>query len=70
VVRFEKNGQSIKEKCIRPHRVLTPKVWKELDLKTRIPEGDFEEVKVFLWNANGPLSLFMDDLKVEVFSLE
>jgi hypothetical protein len=70
VVRFEKNGQSVKEKCIRPHRVLTPKAWKELDLETRIPEGDFEEVKVFLWNANGPLSLFMDDLKVEVFSPE
>ena len=64
---FEKQGEMIKQRMVRVHRFLPPNQWKEIWLDTQVPDKSFDALKVYLWNANGNKSLFIDDLKIEAF---
>lgn len=67
VVRFEKEGSSVHERSIRPFRLLNQGEWDEVGMDIRLPDKDFDYVKIFLWNPANRVSMFMDDLKVETF---
>lgn len=67
VVRFEKGGQSVRERIVRPFRVLNQGEWGEVGMDIRVPEKDFDNIKVFLWNPANRVAMFMDDLKAEGF---
>jgi len=68
VVHLEKNGKIIKNRKIRPFRVMNSGEWKEVWMDIRLPKEGYDRVKIFLWNAGGSKTLFMDDLKLEVYS--
>ena len=71
VVRFEKDNVPVKERIIRPFRVMVPNQWADAWLDITIPNTSFDNIEIFLWNAGGlDVELFMDDLTVEVFSEE
>ncbi len=68
VVRFEKNDNPVKERIIRPFRVTQPNQWAPVGMDIKVPEKEFDNIEIFLWNAGGiDVAMFMDDLKVEVF---
>ncbi len=67
VVRFEKNGQVVRERAIRPMRVMQPNQWQEVSMNIRFPRKDFDNVKIFLWNVRDRVAMYADDLKVETF---
>ena len=67
VLQFEKNGASVHERIIRPSRLLSPNEWRTAWMDVEIPDEDFDRMKVFLRNPRNLVSLFMDDLRVEVF---
>ena len=69
VVRFEKNKMPVRERIIRPFRVMHPGQWAQAGMNIRVPEKDFDRVSIFLWNpARNDVELYMDDLVVEVFA--
>ncbi|MEO1260256.1 MAG: glycosyltransferase family 39 protein [Bacteroidota bacterium] len=69
VVRFEKNNIPVRERIIRPFRVMVPDQWFPVGMNIKIPKKEFDNIEIFLWNAGGmDVELLMDDLTVEVFS--
>ncbi len=67
VVRFEKNDKPVRERNIRPFRVLSPNEWLEVGMDIKVPRKDFDNVEIFLWNPAKRVPMYMDDLRVEVF---
>ncbi len=67
VLQFEKNGASVHERIIRPGRLLSPNEWRTAWMDIEIPDEDFDRMKIFLRNPRNVVSLFMDDLRVEMF---
>ncbi|MBK8564049.1 MAG: glycosyltransferase family 39 protein [Saprospiraceae bacterium] len=67
VVRFEKAGESVRERALRPFRVMQPGQWLEVGMDIRAPQKDFDAIKIFAWNAGSRAGMWADDLKVETF---
>jgi hypothetical protein len=67
VVRFEKEGQSVRERALRPFRVMQPGQWLEVGMDIRMPHKDFDAIKIFVWNAGSRAGMWADDLRVETF---
>lgn len=68
VVRFEQDDVPVKERIIRPFRVMKPNEWARAGMDVRLPNKPFNNIEIFLWNAGGlEVALFMDDLSVELF---
>ncbi len=68
VVRFEKDNLPVKERIIRPFRVMVPNQWVMAGMDIKIPKKEFDNIEIFLWNgARIDVELYMDDLRVEVF---
>ncbi|MBI1224779.1 MAG: hypothetical protein GC192_06045 [Bacteroidetes bacterium] len=67
VVRFELAGQPVRERALRPFRVLQPNHWTELSMDIRAPHKDFDSIKIFVWNAGSKAGMWLDDLRVETF---
>lgn len=67
VVRFEKAGQSVRERALRPFRVIQPGQWLEVGMDIRAPHKDFDAIKIFVWNAGSRAGMWADDVRVEAF---
>ncbi len=67
VVRFEKDGQVVRERALRPFRVMQPGQWTEVGMDIRAPRKDFDSIKIFVWNAGSGAGMWLDDLKMETF---
>ena len=67
VVSFERQGQPVRNRALRPMRVLEPGKWMEVGMDFKVPSKDFDQVKIYLWCPAGKGGLWMDDLRVEVF---
>ncbi|MCF8250675.1 MAG: hypothetical protein K9J37_12220 [Saprospiraceae bacterium] len=67
VVRFEKDGQVVRERALRPFRVMQPGQWTEVGMDIRAPRKDFDSLKIFVWNAGSGAGMWLDDLRVETF---
>lgn len=67
VVRFEQQGNSIRERALRPMRVMQPGQWTEVGMDIKVPRADFDRMKIFLWCPGGQGELWVDDLKIETF---
>ena len=71
VVRFEKNEIPVKERIIRPFRVMVPNQWADAWMDIRIPREEFDNIEIFLWNAGRlDVELYMDNLTIEVYDNE
>lgn len=71
IVRFEKNEVPVKERFIRPFRVMAPNQWTTAGMEIQIPEKEFDNIEIFLWNQMKiDVELYMDELTVEVFEEE
>lgn len=67
VVRFEKNDKPVRERNVRPFRVLEPNEWLEVGVDIKVPRKEFDNIEIFLWNPAKRVPMYMDDLRVEVF---
>ncbi len=67
VVRFEKDGQVVRERALRPFRVMQPGQWTEVGMDIQAPRKDFDSIKIFVWNAGSRAGMWLDDLKLETF---
>jgi len=67
VVRFEHQGSTVRERALRPMRVLEPGKWGEVGMDIKVLSKDFDNIKIFLWCPGGQGMMWMDDLKVETF---
>ncbi len=67
VVRFEQQGGTVRERALRPMRVLEPGKWGKVGMDIKVPSKDFDQIKIFLWCPGGQGMMWMDDLKVESF---
>lgn len=67
VVRFEHQGQPVKERTLRPFRVVAPGHWGEVGMDLKTPRKPFDNIKIFAWNPAKRVPMWMDDLKVERF---
>ena len=71
VVKFIKNNKPVKERFIRPFRVMQPNKWSEAGMDLRIPKEDFDYIEIFLWNVQkADAIMVMDDLKIEMFGFQ
>ncbi len=68
VVRFELAGQVVRERALRPFRVMQPGQWLEVGMDIRTPHKDFDTIKIFVWNAGSRAGMWLDDLKIETFN--
>ena len=57
----------MRERIVRPFRVINQGEWGEVGMDVRVPNKDFDNVKIFVWNPANRVGMFMDDLKVEFF---
>jgi hypothetical protein len=67
VVRFEQAGQPVRERALRPFRVMQPGQWLEVGMDIRAPHKEFDTIKIFVWNAGSRAGMWADDLRVETF---
>ncbi len=67
IVQFEKGEEVIKRRMIRVHRQLGERQWQANWIDMQIPQKDFDQVKIYCWNAGGQKELFIDDLNVEIY---
>lgn len=67
VVRFEQQGNTIKERALRPMRVMQANEWTKVGMNIKVPSSDFDRMNIFLWCPGGQGELWMDDLKIETF---
>jgi hypothetical protein len=67
VLVFEKNGQPVRERIVRPMRVLGHEHWREVWMNVRLPKKDFDAIRILMRNPRNVSSMWMDDLKVELF---
>lgn len=67
IARFEKDGKWVKNKFIRVHRLLEDQKWQDVQLDFTIPSGTYDRFLVEFWNANSEQTLYVDDVKVEVY---
>ena len=68
IVEFSNGGQSVKKRAIRLHRFMNDGSTKRLFIDVRVPNQAFDKVEVFLWNADGAISTYMDELVIEGFN--
>ncbi len=67
VVRFEKDGSTVKERYILPERVLDKSKWKFASMDFKIDSIEFDNLKLFMWKPGGSNPIILDDLRLEVF---
>lgn len=67
VVRFEKEGEVVKDRALRPFRVMQQGQWTEVGMDIKAPRKEFDTIKIFVWNAGSRAGMWLDDLKVETF---
>lgn len=67
IVRFEKSDEVIKNRMIRIQRQLGGRQWQSNWIDMRIPEEDFDHVKMYFWNGGSSKEVFVDNLRVEIY---
>jgi len=69
VVRLTFQGEKVKERQIRLHRLLNDGQTRRLHLDVSLPDEEVVDgVEVFLWNAEGTKTLLVDELTVSAFA--
>ncbi len=66
-IAFENKGEVVKHTMIRISRLLGENEWQEIGYDTEIPAERFDNIKIYLWNADSDKPLWMDDIKVSYF---
>lgn len=69
-LRCQDGDRIVKERTIRPGRILWDGGTVRVHIDLRLPEEPFDQGAVQLWNANGDKAMAMDELVVEVFEEE
>ncbi len=64
VVFLEKDGQMVLSRMVRPFRVVSEGQWALVPLWLRLPEEDFDQLRIFMLNPRGSVEMYMDDLRV------
>jgi hypothetical protein len=64
IIEFRKDGQSVKSKLIRLHRMLSDGQTKIIFIDSKVPEVEFDQVMVAVYNLESRQVLQVDDLKV------
>ena len=64
---FMKDGHLVKKRIMRPGHVLQRDHWHEAWMDIRPPVKPFDHLEIQLLNPRNRVSLYMDDLKVEIF---
>jgi hypothetical protein len=65
-LQFKYDNQIIKSKFVRVHRMLNQGEKKHIVFDVKIPTQDFNAINIFMWNADGNSTTFMDNLRVEI----
>ncbi len=65
ILRFYRNGELLKERIVRMHRVLNGEPTHEISIEARTPPEGADEVAVAVWNGgNDKPALLLDDLLI------
>ncbi|RAK65227.1 hypothetical protein [Hymenobacter edaphi] len=67
VVSYRRGDERVKEGIIRLQRVVDQDWPSEVYLDLQAPAEAFDNVRVALWNADGPQPILIDELRVEAF---
>lgn len=65
-VQFKNHSEVVKTKQVRVHRLLESNQKQNISFEIEIPHKPFSTIEIFLWNANGTTTTYMDNIKVEV----
>ena len=66
-IRFKSGPESVKEKAIRPHRVLQDHQTRNIFFDTKIPDKEFDRIEIQLHNSGSNKTIIYDNLRVESF---
>ena len=66
IIQFKQDNTIVKTEFIRIHRLMSPELKYHLFFDTKTPKKPFNHIDVFLWNADGTSTTYMDNLKVEI----
>jgi len=67
IVRFRQGDKIVKERSIRLQRHVDGSEPKAIFFDTRLPEQSFDRATVFFWNPGSDKTVWVDDLRVELF---
>jgi hypothetical protein len=66
LISFRRDGEEVKRRLIRMHRVLNHDWRRELQIDAKVPDGGADQVVVSFWNGgNSQPALVLDDLRIE-----
>ena len=66
-VAFVKDGQTFRDNLVRVPRLMKSRHWVEIGADFHFPEEPFDEIRVYFANLSEVKTVYIDDLKVEVF---
>jgi len=67
IMELRKEGNVVKSQIIRPHRHMNEGETMEMNVDMKLPGGDYDQVKVYLWNAGSNHPLLVDQLVLLAF---
>jgi len=66
IIRFRRNGEEVKQRIIRMHRLLNEDWRREVQIDSKVPDEGADEVIVRFWNGGSTQpALVLDDLVLE-----
>lgn len=65
-LQFKNDNQIVKSKFVRLHRLINQGEKKHIAFDVKIPEQPYNSLTIFMWNADGNSTTFMDNLRVEI----
>lgn len=66
VMQFKQNDQIVKTKFVRLHRMMLPNTKKHVVYDVKIPAEPYNHIDIFLWNAGGYATTYMDNIQVDI----
>ena len=67
-VAFVREGFTLRDKLVRVHRLMKSRHWVEIGADFHFPEEPFDEIRVYFANPSEVKTVYVDDLKVEIFT--
>ena len=67
-VAFVREGVTLRDKLVRVHRLMKSRYWVEIGADFHFPEEPFDEIRVYFANPSEVKTVYVDDLKLEIFA--
>jgi len=68
IVQFKNNGEVVKVKFLRVHRIMGSSEKKNLNFDVKIPLKEYDLLEFYLWNADGTTTTYIDNIRAMSFN--